>query len=252
MIMETVPRNVVLDLLPAYLAGEASEESRALVEAYAQHDPEIARLIRVGKLEPATPSVAPPVDLEVKALRRIRRSVRRQMVYAALGTAALLMIPLLARFPWSLGDFIVMGALLFGTGLTYVLISRLSDSLAYRAAVGLAVAAGFLLIWVNLAVGIIGSEDNPANQLYAGVLLIGFVGAVIARFRPRAMSYVLYAAAIAQMLVPVAALIIWRSTLDEPPGIAGVLILNAFFAGLFTLSGALFRRASETTQAANM
>jgi hypothetical protein len=162
----------------------------------------------------------------------------------------LLMIPLLARFPWSLGDFIVMGALLFGTGLTYVLISRLSDSIAYRAAVGLAVAAGFLLIWVNLAVGIIGSEDNPANQLYAGVLLIGFVGAVIARFRARAMSYVLYATAIAQMLVPVAALIIWRSTSDEPPGIVGIIIFNAFFAGLFTISGALFRRASETTPVA--
>lgn len=245
--MGTVPRNVVLDLLPAYLAGEASEESRALVDAYAQHDPQIARLIRAGKLEPATPIVAPPSDLEMKALRRIRRSVRRQMAYVALGTAAFLMIPLLARFPWSLGDFIVMGALLFGTGLAYVFISRLSDNTAYRAAVGLAVATGFLLVWVNLAVGIIGSEDNPANQLYAGVLLIGFVGAVIARFRARAMSHVLYATAIAQMLVPVAAMIIWRSTSDEPPGIAGIIFLNAFFAGLFALSGALFRRSSGTT-----
>ena len=29
--METIPRNVILDLLPAYIAGEVSEESRALV-----------------------------------------------------------------------------------------------------------------------------------------------------------------------------------------------------------------------------
>ena len=34
---------------------------------------------------------------------------------------------------------------------------------AYRAAVGVAIAAAFILVWMNLAVGIIGSEDNPAN-----------------------------------------------------------------------------------------
>jgi len=246
--MGSVPRNVILDLLPAYLAGEASEETRALVDEYALHDPQIARLIRTGALESTIPTPALPSDLEMKALKRIRRSIRRQIAFVGLGTAILLMIPLAARFPWSLGDFVVMGALLFGTGLAYVLISRRSEGIAYRAAVGLAAGTGFLLIWINLAVGIIGSEDNPANVLYAGVLLIGFLGAAISRFRPRAMSYVLFATAIAQLLVPVAALVFWRPSLDEPPSLAGVFILNAFFAGLFALSGALFRRASEAAQ----
>lgn len=69
--MSEVPRNVILDLLPAYIAGEASDESRALVEEYAQSDPQVARLIRAGALEPGSaPQVQPPEDLEAKALKR--------------------------------------------------------------------------------------------------------------------------------------------------------------------------------------
>ena len=251
--MESVPRNVILDLLPAYIAGEASEESRALVEEFARNDPQIARLIRTGTLEPEAISakMTTPDDLEMKTIKRVRRSIRRQMCYVALGTASVLMVPFLAmRFTnevsWTLFDFFVMGILLFGTGLTYVLISRISDSIAYRAAVGVAVVAGLLLIWVNLAVGIIGSENNPANLLYVGLLAVGIIGAAISRFRPRGMAYTLFATALAQMLVPVIAFIIWRPSLDEPPGIVGVFILNAFFAALFVVSALLFRHASAT------
>jgi hypothetical protein len=250
--MESVPRNVILDLLPAYIAGEASEETRALVEEFARNDPEIAMLIRTGRLEPASisPEMAMPDDMEMKTLKRVRRSIRRQMLYVALATASLLMVPLVAmRFTdevnWSLFDFIVMGILLSGTGLTYVLISRMSDSIAYRAAVGVAVVAGFLLIWVNLAVGIIGSEDNPANAMYIGVLAVGMIGAGIARLRPRGMARALFATALAQMLVPVIALIFWGPSLEEPPGIVGVFILNACFAALFVLSALLFGHSAR-------
>jgi len=106
--------------------------------------------------------------------------------------------------------------------------------------------AGLLLIWMNLAVGIIGSEDNPANMLYVGVLAVGIIGAGIARLRPRGMARTLFATAFAQMLVPVIALIIWRPSLEETPGIVGVFILNAFFAALFVVSAMLFHRASAT------
>jgi hypothetical protein len=251
--MKSVPRNVILDLLPVYIAGEASEETRALVEEFARNDPQIAQLIRAGSLGSAVtrPLTVPPDDLEMKAINRIRRSIRRQMLYVALATILLLLIPLVAmRFTdevnWTALDFTVMGILLFGTGLTYVLISRLSDSIVYRAAVGVAVLAGLFLIWGNLAVGLIGSENNPANLMYAGVLAIGFIGAGIARFRPRGMMRALFATAIAQALVPIIALIIWRPTLDEPPGIVGVFILNGFFVGLFVVSALLFRYASST------
>ncbi len=58
----------------------------------------------------------------------------------------------------------------------------------------------------NGAVGIIGSEDNDANMLYFGVLAVGVVGALMARFRPIGMMLALIATALAQMLVAVIAL----------------------------------------------
>jgi hypothetical protein len=250
--MESVPRNVILDLLPAYIAGEASEESRALVEEFAQNDPQIARFIRTGKLEtdPISPKTAVPDDLELKTIKHVRHSIRLQMWYVAFATAAILVAPLVAmqftdEVNWGLLDFIVMGILLFGTGLTYVLISRISESIAYRTAVGVAVVAGLLLIWLNLAVGIIGSEDNPANQLYMGVLAIGIIGAGISHLRPLGMARTMFATALAQFLVPVIVLIIWRSSLEESPGIVGVFGLNAFFAALFVVSALLFRSVAR-------
>jgi hypothetical protein len=253
--MESVPRNVILDLLPAYIAGESSEESRALVEEFAQNDPQIARLIRTGTLEPAVipPKMATPDDLEMKTMKRIRRSIRRQMLYVALATASILMVPLVAMLytdevNWNLFDFIVMGILLFGTGLTYVLISRNWDSIAYRTAVGVAVVAGILLIWVNLAVGIIGSENNPANLMYIGVLAVGIIGAIIARFQPHGMSRALFAVALAQTLVAVIVLIAGLGYSASP--LLEIFIINGFFIALFVGSALLFRKAAREQRSA--
>ncbi|HEX2283181.1 MAG TPA: hypothetical protein VHG52_15580, partial [Thermomicrobiales bacterium] len=106
-----------------------------------------------------------------------------------------------------------------------------------------ALAAAFLLVWINLAVGVIGSEDNPANLMYYGVLAIGFLSAIIAELRPHGMSRVLFAMALAQALVPVIALLILKPQLTS--GVAGVLTLNAFFVVLFVGSALLFRNAAR-------
>ena len=97
-----------------------------------------------------------------------------------LAVAFILLLPLLAmqitdEVVWDLADFAVAGALLFGTGLTYELAARMKGNTAYRAAVGLALAAALILVWVNLAVGLIGTEDNSANQMYGGVRRDNFV-----------------------------------------------------------------------------
>lgn len=42
----TVTRDVIYDLLPTYFAGDASEDSRKLVEAYFESDPEFARMAK--------------------------------------------------------------------------------------------------------------------------------------------------------------------------------------------------------------
>jgi len=180
----------------------------------------------------------------------------KNIVRIAVVTALLLLIPLVAmqfsaEVNWTWFDFIVAGALLFGSGLAYELIARQGGDTAYRAAVGVAVAAALLLVWINLAVGIIGSENNPANLMYFAVLFIGVSGAGIARFRARGMALVLFAAAFAQALVPLIALLIGRSqssALREAPGLAGVFALNAFFIMLFIVAALLFRHAGSTAR----
>jgi hypothetical protein len=69
-----VTREVILDLLPVYLSGEASPATSSLVEDYMKQDKDLARQIRERWAEnfaKASPSVLPP-DLELKSLRRTK------------------------------------------------------------------------------------------------------------------------------------------------------------------------------------
>jgi len=175
-------------------------------------------------------------------------------------TALLLLILLLGNqfgdgWNWPFGAFIFAGTLLFGTALTFELIARKGGTIAYRAAVGIACATGLVLLFINAAAGIIG--DGPVNLMYLGVIAVGFVSALIARFQPRGMALALFATAVAQMLVPVVALVIWKAgwqdLLIDPhsphppfhPGIAPVFGLNAVFAMLWVVSAWLFRKAAR-------
>lgn len=69
-----VTREVILDLLPVYLSGEASPDTRTLVEEYMKQDTELAQRIRLqweDNLAKTAPSVLPP-ELELRSLRRTR------------------------------------------------------------------------------------------------------------------------------------------------------------------------------------
>src|SRR5688572_12596569 len=104
-----------------------------------------------------------------------------------------------AEVDWTASDF-VFAAVLFGSvGIAFELIVRKSDSLAYRLGASLAVVAAFLTIWVNGAVGMIGSEGNPYNLVFGGVLLIALVGAIVARFEAAGMIRAMIATAAAQV-----------------------------------------------------
>ena len=178
----------------------------------------------------------------------LNRNTYRSMVGVALATAFILLIPLLAmqitdEVVWDVFDFVFAGVLIFGTGLTYVLVARKLGNIAYRYAVGAALTSAFLLVWVNGAVGIIGSEDNPANLLYVGVLAVWIISVIIARFRPHVMARALFATALAQALVPMIALIIWRPPVTS--GVLEVLGVNGFFVALFVGSALLFRYAGR-------
>ena len=86
----------------------------------------------------------------------------KNIIHIALGTAfILLMLMLVNQFSdevdWKIGDFIVMGILLFSAGLAYELLAKKMSSTAYRVAVGIVIGIVFLLIWAELAVGILGT-----------------------------------------------------------------------------------------------
>ena len=113
----------------------------------------------------------------------------------------------------------------------------------YRLAVGLALAAALILLWLSLGVGIIGADGDPANRMYFAVIAIGIIGALIARFQPGGMALVLFAMALAQATIGVMAIV---TGLGRPySGPLELLLLNAFFVALFVGSAWLFRRAAR-------
>jgi hypothetical protein len=144
---------------------------------------------------------------------------------------------------WDETDFIVFGAMLAVACGTFQLAARMTGNALYRAAVGVAVVAAFILVWINLAVGIIGSEDNPANLMYGGVLAVALIGAVIGRFQPMGMAHALLATALAQTLVGVIALVAGLGS-TAPSFPEAIVVLTGFFALLWLISAWLFRKAA--------
>lgn len=185
----------------------------------------------------------------MKTVQSARPRVARVMIVVA----CLLLVPLVTMqfdtgVNWTFFDFLVAGVLLIGTGLAYEFIARRTTSLAYRAAVAIAVGAALLLVWVNLAVGFIGDENNPANLMYLGVLAVEVGGAVLARFRAAGMARALFATAFAQALVAAIALAFRLGGASSGP--AEILTTNALWVLAFTGSAGLFLRATGNDTAA--
>lgn len=158
----------------------------------------------------------------------------------------LLCLPALAMqfprsgFSWTASDFLIMATLFAATLGPYELLASRAPNPAYRAAAILTTLGLFLLIWLNLAVGIIGSENNPANLMFAGVIAVIAGGACMARFAPKAMGNTLFAAAAAQLLAGIVALAGDLGS-DGRAWPRDVIVLTTFFTGLWAVAGALFR-----------
>ncbi len=86
----------------------------------------------------------------------------KRLIGIVLTVALILLIPLVAmqftnEVDWSLFDFVIMGVLLLGTGLMCELVLRKVKEMKYRIAICGALLAAFVLIWLELAVGIFGT-----------------------------------------------------------------------------------------------
>jgi hypothetical protein len=160
------------------------------------------------------------------------------------GAATLLLLPLVAmqftrEVDWSGSDFALMAIMLTVACGTVELGLRLSGSPAYRAGFAIAAVAGFLLVWVNLAVGMVGNEDDGYNAWFGAVLVTGLLGAIVARFRAPGMVRALLAAALVQAAV--SGIAILRG--DDPLG----AMLSALWILFWLASARCFHLATDTT-----
>lgn len=170
------------------------------------------------------------------------RQMSRTILRVALVALGLLMVPLVASrvvdgWHWSAGSFVFVYVLFFATGMAYALIARRMGAWAYKAGVGLALAAGFALGWSNMVQ--VADSENPANLAYYSVLAVGAIGACVAKLQARGLALTLFA--MAAVLAVIAVLL----PSGAPPELArNMAIGHGVYVTLFIVSGLLFRRAS--------
>ena len=98
-----VSRNVIMDLLPLYLAEEASADTRALVQKHLEDDPELARAAR--EMMGAVSSRDVPVPLNKEAgmeayLEAKRLQFRRTVLFTVTGAVMGIVVPLMIAAIW--------------------------------------------------------------------------------------------------------------------------------------------------------
>ena len=165
----------------------------------------------------------------------------KTMLRVALVSLGLLMVPLVAsRFVddwnWSAGAFVRVYLVFFVTGMLYAALARKMGSRAYKAGVGLALAAGLALAWTTMVQT--ADSGHPERLWYLSVLAVGFVGASLARLKAPGLAVTLFAMAAVLALISVAL------PSGAPSGMAlRMAVGHGVFVAFFTASGLLFRRA---------
>ncbi len=84
-----VPKEVILDLLPVYLAGEASPATRAWLDEYLAQDSELTEELRRIQAEGFHHATLPPAvpELELRSLQRTRRTMTQLRWLFGMGMA---------------------------------------------------------------------------------------------------------------------------------------------------------------------
>ena len=170
--------------------------------------------------------------------------MHKTVLRVALVALGLLMVPLVASrvvegWNWGPGAFVFTYVLFFGTGMAYALISRKRNVWAYKAAVGLALVAGFVLGWATMVH--MSETEKLVNLVYFGVLAVGAVGAVLARLEARGMALAMFAMAAALAVAWVITQVLSSDTPAGPVWTVGAM--HGGFVLLFAAAGLLFRHA---------
>jgi len=176
-------------------------------------------------------------------------STMKSILVVAVVAALLLLIPLAASFvttemEWTLSDYILVWVMLMVAGTTYTLVSRLSSDYTYRGAVALSAVTGLFLVWSNLAVGIIGNEDNAINSVYFIIIMVGFIGAFWVRFQSKGLSRVLGGMALMVAGVGSYALLSGMQHVPES-SVMQIIGVHMFFVTPLAIAAILFHQHSE-------
>ena len=159
------------------------------------------------------------------------------------GVLALWLLPLIAKqftdeVQWTTFDHIVWAVMLAVPAGIVEIVSRLTSSWAYRGGMVIALGTAFVITWANLAVGIVGNEDDPINLVFFAVVGIAALGAPLAGFRAARLRWVFYATALAQAATALIAL------QAEPFVIVFCGIATALWLSAATLFGRAARDAA--------
>ena len=160
----------------------------------------------------------------------------------AVGALAVWMIPVVAAqfvpdWHWGVGGFAMAYLVFFTAGMVFAVIARRMGEWTYKAGVGVAVFAGLGLAWSNMVQT--ADSGHPENLWFFSVLVVGLIGAAVARLRAPGLAWTLFTMAAVMAGISVV-LPSWA-----PPEMARrVAIGHAGLVVVFTASGLLFRRAA--------
>ena len=115
----------------------------------------------------------------------------------------------------------------------------------YRIGAGVALAVAFVQVWMNLAVGIVGEADNPANQGFYGVVVAAAACAFTARLSADGMARAMLGVGAVQAVLGLAVGTAPSTARMEPMGAAGVLMLSGVFIAGWLVSAAFFQRSAQ-------
>lgn len=95
-----ITRNVILDLLPLYMADEVSEDTRTLIDKYLETDKELANLAKQSAAMELPGDIPVPLTEEdkMKAYRKTRWLMLLTIVILAVLISFILGVTLLAFF----------------------------------------------------------------------------------------------------------------------------------------------------------
>jgi hypothetical protein len=138
-------------------------------------------------------------------------------------------------FTWQLSDFVVWAVLISAACALADWGSR-GRSRRYQLAVLMTVATGFIMLWANLAVGLVGGEDNPLNLAFFAILAIGMAGALIYRGQARGLARTLGCMAAAQIIYG-----FWLYAAKD----VSVIGATTVFSAVWLTAAVLFHRAQS-------